>query len=135
MPTVWKKRFSEEEVAALIAVTQSVYGQLIGSLTNKVTSLEKEVMWQNIADSVNSGQSDVVRDKEKDGTIWKVRQKKIQSAQENHREDRWIHDATDKDIQIMNMVPAVSFQRLTGREKWASIGGHCKKTTMLPTYL
>ena len=65
MTTTREKRFSEEEVSALIAAVQPVYSQLFGSLTNKVTSNEKEAMWQSITDSVTSVRADVVRTKEK----------------------------------------------------------------------
>ena len=124
MTTTREKRFSEEEVSALIAAIQPVYSQLFASLTNKVTSNEKEAMWQSITDRVYSVRADVVRTKEKIKEKWsywkseaKAKYNECKRKAERTGGGEAPNELADKYLQIMNMVPAVSFQGLTGQER------------------
>ena len=123
MITTREKRFSEE-VSALIAAVQPVYSHLFGSLTNKLTSVEKEVMWQAITDSVSCVRAEVVRSKDKIKDKWiflkseaKSKYDEYKRAAEKTGGGEAPHDLAEKYLQIMNMVPAVSFKGLIGRER------------------
>ena len=86
-----------------------------------MTSNKNEAMWQSITDSVNSVRADAIRTKEKIKEKWSYLKSAAKAKCNEYKRAAERtgggDELADKYLQIMNMVPAVSFQGLTGQER------------------